>query len=102
MSLKSVSKQAFILLISSILIFSVGCSDSNSDDVTASDSSAIIPGSVATNSGVVTTIAGSGSAGSANGTGTDASFYGPTGVAIDSAGNIIVADSNNHLIRKIQ
>ena len=52
--------------------------------------------------GVVTTIAGTGSAGSDNGTGTAASFSYPAGVAIDSAGNIIVTDINNYLIRKIQ
>jgi DNA-binding beta-propeller fold protein YncE len=51
--------------------------------------------------GVVTTLAGSGTAAFANGTGTGASFYYPTGVAIDSLGNIIVADNNNVRIRSI-
>ena len=51
--------------------------------------------------GVVTTFAGSGAAGRADGTGTDASFRYPNGVAVDASGNIFVADSNNHLIRKI-
>ena len=50
---------------------------------------------------VVTTLAGSGSAGSANGTGTAASFYRPHGVAVDGSGNVYVADVDNHLIRKI-
>ena len=50
---------------------------------------------------VVTTLAGSGSAGSANGTGTAASFNGPSGVAVDGSGNVYVADDSNHLIRKI-
>lgn len=36
-----------------------------------------------------------------DGTGTGASFYGPRGVATDSGGNIYVADSQSHLIRKI-
>jgi hypothetical protein len=50
---------------------------------------------------VVTTLAGTGSSGSANGTGTAASFYNPTGVAVDGNGNVYVADYSNHLIRKI-
>src|ERR1700744_794747 len=48
----------------------------------------------------VTTLAGSGKAGSANGVGTAASFSGPRGVAVDAAGNVYVADANNNLIRK--
>jgi len=51
--------------------------------------------------GIVTTLAGSGIDGSANGTGTAASFYAPSGVAVDRAGNVYVADRNNSLIRKI-
>lgn len=53
------------------------------------------------NGGKVTNMAGSGSLGSVNGTATNASFNGPTGVAVDSSGHIYVADSINHLIRKI-
>lgn len=51
--------------------------------------------------GVVTTLAGSGNAGMANGTGAAASFRYPTGVAVDSARNVYVTDKDNHLIRKI-
>jgi len=51
--------------------------------------------------GVVTTLAGSGSAAFANGNGTSASFYYPTGVTVDGSGNVYVADLYNHRIRKI-
>ena len=54
-----------------------------------------------TTSGVVSTLAGSGTPGNADGTGTSAQFYNPTGVAVDGAGNVYVADLSNHRIRKI-
>jgi len=49
----------------------------------------------------VSTLAGSGNIGSANGTGTGASFYYPYGVAVDGSGNVYVADTYNELIREI-
>jgi sugar lactone lactonase YvrE len=51
--------------------------------------------------GEVTTFAGSGEEGYANGTGVEAQFYGPAGLAFDKAGNLYVADMGNHRIRKI-
>ncbi len=52
--------------------------------------------------GAVTTLAGTaGSSGSADGTGAAARFTYPEGVAVDSSGNVYVADRNNSTIRKI-
>ena len=49
---------------------------------------------------VVTTVAGTGSSGSANGTGTSASFNSPHSITRDGT-NLYVAEYGNHLIRKI-
>ncbi|MDB5255533.1 MAG: hypothetical protein JWM14_228 [Chitinophagaceae bacterium] len=54
-----------------------------------------------TPAGVVTTLAGSGSSGSANGIGTAASFNSPTGITVDGSGHVYVADASNNLIRRI-
>ncbi|HEX7837343.1 MAG TPA: NHL repeat-containing protein [Kofleriaceae bacterium] len=55
-----------------------------------------------TPAGVVTTLAGTASrVGGADGTGADARFYGPRGVAVDSIGNVYVADSGTSTIRKV-
>ena len=49
----------------------------------------------------VSTLAGSGAQGAINSTGIYATFYEPTGVAVDASGNVYVADYRNNLIRKI-
>lgn len=50
---------------------------------------------------MVTTLAGlAGSVGPADGTGSEARFNLPAGVAVDSVGNIYVADTFNHTVRK--
>ena len=54
-------------------------------------------------SGTITTIAGTGEFGF-NGDGgpaTDARLAAPTGVAVDGAGNLYIADARNHRIRKV-
>ncbi len=51
--------------------------------------------------GIVSTLAGSGQRGGANGNGVIASFNHPIDVAVDRLGNVYVADSQNRRIRKI-
>ena len=55
-----------------------------------------------TSAGVVTTFAGiAGKLGSTDGTGSTARFFRPNAVALDGSGNLYVADTDNHTIRKI-
>lgn len=52
--------------------------------------------------GVVTTLAGTpGIFGSADGIGAAASFDNPSGITMDTAGNLYVAETNSHIIRKL-
>src|ERR1017187_2970411 len=53
--------------------------------------------------GVITTVAGNGTDGFSgdNGPATSAQLHGPWGVAVDSAGNLYVADRDNNRIRKV-
>jgi hypothetical protein len=88
------NKIIHIILISIISLTVISCAkkSSTSSSSTTTDNT--------TTSGAVTTLAGTGSSGSANGTGTSASFNGPTGITTDGT-NLYLADYNNHLIRKI-
>ena len=55
-----------------------------------------------TSDGMVTTLAGqAGNPGSNDGPGTEARFCAPYSVTADAAGNVYVADTSNHTIRKI-
>ena len=94
-----------ILIILSLFLFSltiISCakksSSSSSDTTTQMGGS--IQGVELSLSTVVTTLAGTGSSGSVNGTGTSASFYNPQGITTDGT-NLYVAERVNHLIRKI-
>jgi trimeric autotransporter adhesin len=53
--------------------------------------------------GIITTVAGNGKEGFSGDSGQAASaqLYHPHGVAVDSAGNLYIADTNNHRIRKV-
>ena len=84
-----------VILISlfSLTIISCAKKSSTSSSSTTTDNT--------TTSGAVTTLAGTGSSGSANGTGTSASFNRPTGITTDGT-NLYVVDYGNHSIRQIE
>lgn len=54
-----------------------------------------------TPTGIVTTIAGTGDFGSADGLALEATFFYPDGAVVDSQDNLFVSDQSNHIIRKI-
>ena len=58
---------------------------------------------VAAGTGVITTVAGMGQAGFSgdNGPATTARLNGPTALATDASGNLLVADTRNHRIRRV-
>ena len=58
---------------------------------------------VTVSTGIISTIAGTGIAGYSgdNGAATSATLYYPFGVALDTAGNVYIADTHNHRIRKV-
>jgi sugar lactone lactonase YvrE len=54
-------------------------------------------------SGVITTVAGTGAAGFSGdgGPATEAQLSAPTGVSVDAPGNLFIADRDNHRVRKV-
>ena len=98
-------KILFIILISCFSLIIISCSEdkeeSTTDTVsTTSQMGGSIQGTELSLSTVVTSLAGTGSSGSAKGTGTSASFSSPYGITTDGT-NLYVADQSNHLIRQI-
>lgn len=74
-----------------------------SDTIYVSDRNSHVVRKINTSTGIITTIAGTGTAGFSGdgGPATLAKLYQPSGLAIDSDGNLYIADSGNHRIRKI-
>ena len=74
-----------------------------SGNVYIADTFARVVRKVAATDGVITTIAGTGDkgAGGDGGQATQAKLSDPTGLAVDSAGNLYIADTGNQVIRKV-
>ena len=81
------------LILSVLIIFNVSCSSNTTLDIESEEN--------IESEYVVTTIAGS-TEGDLDGTGIDAQFDYPHEVAVDNDGSIIVADTYNQRIRKIE
>jgi sugar lactone lactonase YvrE len=75
----------------------------NSGNIYISDLSNNRVRKVDVSTGIISTLAGNGTAGFSGdgGPATSASLNGPFGVAVDNSGNIYIAETNNHRIRKV-
>jgi sugar lactone lactonase YvrE len=72
------------------------------DTLYTADYTTSIIRSISLSKGTVTTLAGlAGNTGAVDGAPTAARFSSPSGLAVDGAGNLFVADRENHTIRKI-
>jgi sugar lactone lactonase YvrE len=110
MNLRIDKSSWWVVLPFAIWLILSGCGDSgsgatsvNSGSGSSSTGQTLMGGStnqVLNIQGVVTTLAGTGSTGSTDATGTAASFNGPYGVTSDGT-NLYVADATNNRIRKI-
>ncbi|HTW60188.1 MAG TPA: Ig-like domain repeat protein [Terracidiphilus sp.] len=71
--------------------------------VCASATSAVISGTTCTGAGIIITVAGDGTQGFSGDSGPAASaeLWAPSGVALDAAGDLYVADTQNQAIRKV-
>ncbi|WP_167882901.1 hypothetical protein [Leptospira levettii] len=92
------TNKIFITLLLSIFISNCKSKESN-DDLTTFLFLQLA--TQPTSTAVVSTFAGQATSGLLDGTGTAAKFKNPNGIAFDSAGNMYVADTGNHCIRKI-
>lgn len=73
-------------------------------NIYVSDSSNNVVRMIAAGTGVITTVAGNGTAGYSGdgGPATSASLNAPNGLAVDLLGNIYIADTQNHAIREVR
>ena len=85
------------------LNFPFGVAVDSADNVYIADTNNNRIRKVAAVSGIITTVAGNGTAGYSgdNGPATTAELNNPEALAIDAAGNLYVADTNNNRIRKV-
>lgn len=84
------------------LNFAMGIATDAAGNVFVADRDASVVRKI-TADGVITTVAGSGTQGFAGdgGSATSAQIDGPFGVAVDAAGNLYIADTNNHVVRQV-